>query len=303
MRHFARWAAGAWAGTFAACALAACALAACAIAACVGAPAPTVAVSPAQEFVALSANLRYGTAEDGLDAWPLRRDRLARAILDAAPDVLGTQEALEFQDEFLRTLLPAHVAIGRGRDADGGGERCTLWVNARRFVVEASGTFWLSPTPELAGSVGWDAALPRTCTWARLRERASGRAVQVWNLHLDHRGSEARLRSAEALAARLAETPGPHLVLGDLNCGEDSAPLVVLRAAGLRDSFREIWPESSAVGTFHAFRGGTEGAKIDFVLTGEGLRTCAAAILNAPAADGRWPSDHHFVTARVTWSL
>jgi endonuclease/exonuclease/phosphatase family metal-dependent hydrolase len=259
---------------------------------------PVAAPAP---FTAMSANLRYGTAEDGPDAWPLRHERVARALRSAAPDVLGTQETLDFQDEFLRDLLPAHAAIGRGRDADGGGERCTLWINARRFLVEDGGTFWLSPTPEAPGSRGWDAALPRTCTWARLRERASGRTLHVWNLHLDHRGAEARLRSAEALAARLAATPGPHLLLGDLNCGEDSAPLAALRAAGLRDSFRDAWPDAAAVGTFHAFGGGTAGAKIDFVLVDAGLRTLEAAILDQPAPDGRWPSDHHFVSARLAW--
>lgn len=257
------------------------------------------AAAPDAPFRVLSCNVRYGTADDGPDAWPLRQERLARAILDAAPDVLGVQEALDFQIAWLEELLPQHRRIGGGREADGGGEHASLFVDARRCTILESGDFWLSETPEARGSVGWDAALTRICTWARLRERASGRELTVWNAHFDHRGAIARLRSAELIAARLGAAAGPHVVLGDFNAGEDSAPLAALRAAGLRDSFRAVHPSASAAGTFHGFAGGTAGDKIDYVLIGAGLRTLDAAIFSAAAADGRWPSDHHPVFALI----
>jgi endonuclease/exonuclease/phosphatase family metal-dependent hydrolase len=271
--------------------IAAAQLAAALLAAACDAPPPAPAADG--PFRVLSFNVRYGTADDGPDAWPLRQERLARAILDAAPDLLGVQEALDFQIAWLEELLPHHRRVGGGRDADGGGEYAALFVDARRFDILAAGDFWLSETPEQRGSVGWDAALPRICTWARLRERDSGRDLTIWNAHFDHRGATARLRSAELIAARVGAAAGPQLVLGDFNAGEDSAPLAALRAAGLRDSYRAVHPDASAVGTFHAFAGGTSGEKIDYVLIGAGLRTLDAAILSAAAANGRWPSDHH----------
>ena len=43
------------------------------------------------------------------------------------------------------------------------GERVVLFVRTARAAVEASGGFWLSPTPELP-SQGWDASLPRVAS-------------------------------------------------------------------------------------------------------------------------------------------
>jgi len=248
---------------------------------------------------AMSCNVRYGTADDGPDGWPLRRARLATAIAAADPEVLGVQEALDFQLEALATLLPDHVRIGVGRDGGARGEHAALFIDSRAWRILEHGDFWLSETPATVASIGWDAALPRICTWARLESCATGESITVWNAHFDHRGERARLESARLIAQRIATATGPRLLLGDLNCGEASAPLVVLRAAGLRDTFRDVHPAATAVGTFHAFRGGTTGEKIDYVLASTGVRTLGAELLTAPAADGRWPSDHHFVMATV----
>jgi endonuclease/exonuclease/phosphatase family metal-dependent hydrolase len=268
------------------------------LAACAAAPPPM----PAEPFVAMTLNVRYGTANDGPDAWPKRCDQLAARILDHAPAVLGVQEALAFQLEFLQQHLPHHQRLGQGRDGGDRGEHAALFVDRRRFTVEAHGDFWLSPTPDVPASVGWDAALTRICTWAQLREIGTERALWVWNAHFDHRGAQARQHAAELIANRITATPGVHLVLGDLNTGERTAPLDALRHAGLRDTFRDVQPTATAVGTFHAFRGGTAGEKIDFVLAGAGLATRDAAILSAAGPNGRWPTDHHAVVATLAFA-
>jgi endonuclease/exonuclease/phosphatase family metal-dependent hydrolase len=261
------------------------------------APAAPTLDEQARPLVVMSFNVRYGTATDGLDAWPLRSSALVARIREAAPDVLGVQEALDFQVEFLERALPTHVRLGQGREGGARGEHSALFVARARFDVLERGDFWLSETPELVASVGWDAALTRMCTWARLRERVSGREFSVWNTHFDHRGPLARERSAQLIAARLAQRGGAHIVLGDLNAGEDEPPLGALRAAGLVDAFRALHPDVQQVGTFHDFRGGLDGARIDFVLATDDFMPLAASILSAPAANGRWPSDHHPVVA------
>jgi endonuclease/exonuclease/phosphatase family metal-dependent hydrolase len=270
------------------------------LSACSGAasaPAAPTLDEQARPLVVMSFNVRYGTATDGLDAWPLRSSALVARIREAAPDVLGVQEALDFQVEFLERALPTHVRLGQGREGGARGEHSALFVARARFDVLERGDFWLSETPELVASVGWDAALTRMCTWARLRERVSGREFSVWNTHFDHRGPLARERSAQLIAARLAQRGGAHIVLGDLNAGEDEPPLGALRAAGLVDAFRALHPDVQQVGTFHDFRGGLDGARIDFVLATDDFMPLAASILSAPAANGRWPSDHHPVVA------
>lgn len=264
--------------------------------ACSGAASAPVAPKldeEARPLVVMSFNVRYGTATDGLDAWPLRSSSLVARIHDAAPDVLGVQEALDFQVEFLERELPTHVRLGQGREGGARGEHSALFVARARFDVLEHGDFWLSETPERVASVGWDAALTRMCTWARLRDRFSGLEFGVWNTHFDHRGPLARERSAQLIAARVAQRAGAHIVLGDLNASENEAPLAALRAVGLVDSFRALHPDVQQAGTFHAFRGGLDGARIDFVLASAEFTPLSASILSAPAANGRWPSDHH----------
>lgn len=263
-------------------------------------PDPAVSAAP---FTAMTFNIRYGTAQDGADAWHLRRDMLAQRIAEAAPAILAVQEALAAQLQFLEQCLPNHVRIGQGRDGGEKGEHAALFLDRRRFRVLESGDFWLSQTPQVVASVGWDAALTRLCTWARVQDTTTSRTITVWNAHFDHRGANARLHSAELLAQRIAATSGPNLLLGDFNTGEQSAPLTTLRAAGLRDTFRDANPAAAAVGTFHAFKGGTSGDKIDYILTNQGLVTRSAAILSQPGANGRWPSDHHPVVASLSFSV
>jgi endonuclease/exonuclease/phosphatase family metal-dependent hydrolase len=130
-----------------------------------------------------------------------------------------------------------------------------------------------------------------------LRERATRREFVVWNTHWDHRGERARLESARLIADWVRACGAPSIVLGDFNAEESSAPLELLRAASLRDSFRDLHPDAREVGTYHAFRGGKSGPKIDYCLVTRQWRSLGAGLLDQRGAHGRWPSDHHGVWA------
>jgi endonuclease/exonuclease/phosphatase family metal-dependent hydrolase len=271
-----------------------------------GSPAPEAPVAPpaaeAGPLRMMSFNLRYGTAADGEDRWELRRGFALDVVAGFGPEVLAAQEVLDFQMDELAARFPQLRPLGQHREGGRRGEFSGLLVDERRLEVRDWGELWLSPTPERVGSRGWDAALPRMAVWALLADRAAPGSgpFLVCGTHFDHRGAEARLRSAELIGARMAalsaEHRAPVVVMGDLNAGEDSPPLAALRAAGLRDSFRDLHPEATEVGTFSAFRGVTDGAKIDHLLVGEGWRVLAADILR-PRRDGRCPSDHEPVVA------
>lgn len=249
------------------------------------------------EMTALTYNVRYGTADDGPDAWPLRRELAFDVVRRRSPDVVGMQEVLDFQREAFLAACPGYSAVGVARNADGSGEASPILFRTDRFRLLRSGTFWLGETPEAPGSMGWDASLPRVCTFALLEERGGGR-LWVFNTHFDHRGERARLESARLVAARIAarEPRHPALLLGDLNAGERSEPVAAL--AGLRDTFRALHPDATGVGTFHAFRGGTAGEKIDFVFATPDVAPLEAEIVR-DAREGRFPSDHYPVAARL----
>ena len=257
----------------------------------------------------MSVNVRYGTAPDGANVWANRRALLMRTIRAFDPDLLGAQEALAFQCDELRRELPGHGFVGVGRD-DGKakGEFSPIYYRADRFQRIDSGQFWLSETPDVAGSKSWDSAFPRLATWVRLRDRRDdGRELLYVNTHWDHAGSDARLHSARLIRDRIASLAGPGaavIVTGDLNCTEDDEPFAVLIGRGddalrLIDAYRATHPERGTdEATFHGFRGTIAGSRIDFVFHTSPFETLDAAIHRVHEAEV-FASDHYPVTATL----
>ena len=121
-------------------------------------------------------NIRYNNPDDGENAWPYRKDRVAEIMAEA--DLIGVQEALNDQLVDLETRLPGFDWFGVGRaDGKAEGEFSAIFYRKSRFELLDHDTFWLSETPSVVGSVGWDAALERIATWGKLRDRATGRGV------------------------------------------------------------------------------------------------------------------------------
>ena len=248
----------------------------------------------------LSFNIRYGTAEDGADAWPFRSAAVLGYLQETSPHLIGLQEALAFQLAEIEAALPHHRRLGVGRDdGEEAGEHAAVAYDARRLAVLESETFWLSPTPSVPGSLGWGATLPRVCTWATFEDLATGERFAHLNTHLDHLSARAREAGIALALERLGE--GPAILTGDLNVGEGSAVAAEIRAAGLRDTFRTAHPEGAETGTFHGFGREVGAEKIDGIFASAGVRVLAAAVGPRTWA-GRDLSDHLPVTARVELS-
>jgi endonuclease/exonuclease/phosphatase family metal-dependent hydrolase len=256
----------------------------------------------------MSFNIRYGTANDGENRWANRREFLFDVIRTADADLIGLQEALDAQLREIIAAHPGYGVVGVGRD-DGRtrGEYAAILFRKDRFHVSDAGTFWFSDTPEVVASRSWGNTITRICTWARLVDR-DGRAFWMYNVHLDHISQPSRERSTQLLADRIAARrvpTEPVVVTGDFNVGEDNAALPVLlgprtgRPSLLVDTFRVRYPNEQTVGTFTGFvASATTGPKIDYVLVQPGTDVPDAAIVRT-IRDGRYPSDHFPVTARV----
>jgi len=257
----------------------------------------------------MSFNIRYGTAQDGINHWDRRRDFLLETIRAFGPDLLGTQETLGFQKEWLAERLSDYATLGVGRD-DGkqAGEMMALYYRKERFEPLASGHFWLSETPDRAGTKSWGSSLPRMVTWVKLRDRsgADERPVLFFNTHFDHQGAEARLQSARLVRRRLTEMgAGCRLVVtGDFNAGDDQPPYTALFGdqpdgkSPVIDTYRAKFPTRAAgEGTFSSFDASeTGGPRIDWIGVSRDWKVTAAAI-DRTAREGRTPSDHFPVTA------
>jgi endonuclease/exonuclease/phosphatase family metal-dependent hydrolase len=245
-------------------------------------------------------NIRFGTAPDGKDAWPNRKEMVLSVIRDFEPDLLGLQECLRDQLDIILTAFPKYGSIGVGRDADGAGEYSPLLYDRTRFDVLKAETFWLSDTPEVRASKSWGNDITRICTWARLLERSSNRVVLVCNTHWDHQSQPSRVKSGELIATRLlsAKKPEPAIVMGDFNIGPNGPARQSFADAGLRDSFAVLHPDQAQQGTFHGFTGKANSDKIDAILVSRHWEIDDAEIVTTNK-DGRYPSDHFPVTAKL----
>lgn len=263
---------------------------------------PVVAVADSTLRV-MTFNIRYDNPGDGAHAWPHRKERVASVIRFHEADLVGLQEALKGQIDDLAALLPDYAWIGVGRD-DGAaaGEFSPLFYRKDRFDLVEHATFWLSETPGVAGSQGWDAALPRVVTWGRFRDKATGTEFFLFNTHFDHRGARARTESARLLRAQIDALAGdaPVVVTGDFNA-EPTTEAYRVMTAGLDDArLRSLTPPHGPDETFWGFtvETGEEGRRIDYIFVKPGVRVRRYGVLT-DHWNGHFPSDHLPVLAEV----
>ncbi len=256
------------------------------------------------ELRVMSFNIRYGTANDGANAWPKRCDVVVNTIKHCEPHVLGTQECLDFQANYITNKLPHYRWLGVGRDKDGGGEYSAVFYDYRHVVPLEYGTFWLSETPGKPGSVSWDSSLPRIVTWARFHHPASGKFFHFYNTHFDHRGRIAREQSALLSAQRITALPeGSAVILtGDFNAvAETSAPWKTLAASGMKDAWTLATERHGPDTTWCDFEAPNpeKQRRIDWILVRGPLSVgrCETVTYNE---DGRYPSDHFPVLATLS---
>jgi endonuclease/exonuclease/phosphatase family metal-dependent hydrolase len=247
-------------------------------------------------------NIRVAV-DEGINSWDNRKELVASIIETYRADIVGLQEALKTQLEDLNKLLPDFAWVGVGRD-DGAeeGEYAAIFYNKKRFEVLEDSTFWLSETPDKP-SIGWDAALKRVVTWAKLRDKITGKIFYHFNTHFDYKGVMARLESANLLNDRVAEVAGktPAIVTGDFNFKSDFGGYKILtegRKNYLFDTQKIAKVDSSGSNiTYNRFgQFLEEGNKIDYIFIKNNIEVDKHKII-MDTFDGRYSSDHMPVLA------
>lgn len=254
-------------------------------------------------------NIRYDEPRDGLDAWKNRKEHVAAMIKKSDADLIGLQEALKHQLDDLLKLLPDFSYCGVGRtDGKDSGEFSAILYRRSRFKVKKCETYWLSETPNTAGSKGWDAAFPRIVSWIKAKDRSSGRTFFHFNTHFDHVGEQARRNSVDLIVSEAVKAAGrtPFFITGDLNANESSAVYQMMRTRLLSGEtilfdtrYISKTPWSGPDSTFSGFKELQPHNKIDHIFVSANIEVLNAASLDQ-RFDGRWASDHIPVTARLT---
>lgn len=234
-----------------------------------------------------SFNIRNGDADDGPDSWKFRRNSTVEAIRRLDAGVVGLQEVMKPQLDFILENLPEYGYVGVGRiDGLEMGEFAPILFRRNELVPRRHGWFMLSESPDTAGSKSWDTACERICTWAELD------GWTVFNTHLDHVSEEARVRGAQLILSR---TPDSALVMGDFNCLPDDPPVRAFLDAGFVDAGAAD-PQS----TFHDWEN-RDGGRIDYLFA-RGLQIGGYETLSGRIG-GRHASDHFAISATVGFEL
>lgn len=252
-------------------------------------------------------NVRYNNAGDSLNAWPYRQDKVAGQILFHEAHIMGVQEALDEQMVYLQGQLTRFRYVGVGRE-DGfkKGEYSAIFIDTTRLRIMTSSTFWLAEDPSSPGAKGWDAAITRIVTWAKLQDRKTRKVFFVFNTHFDHIGKQARRESARLVLKKVHEiaAKSPAVITGDFNAKPTDEPIQILVDKNdplhLIDS-KELsaMPHYGPTGTFNGFRSKEmDDLPIDHIFIKNGVKVLQHATLSQ-SWQGRFSSDHFPVFARV----
>ncbi|MCR4765879.1 MAG: endonuclease/exonuclease/phosphatase family protein [Bacteroidaceae bacterium] len=265
----------------------------------------------AQSFVLATYNIRCETQDDYTNGngWTQRRDYVAQVIRFHGFDIFGTQEVRYNQLQDLMERLPGYDYIGVGRD-DGktGGEFAAIFYRTDMFEVLDHGDFWLSTVTDKP-NVGWDAALPRVCTWGKFRVKSTGFTFIYYNLHMDHIGVVARTESAKLILNKVKDNPEklPAILSGDFNINQYNESFKLIDESGIMsDAYRIADYKYQNNGTYNAFNPAspTPDERIDHIFLSNDFHVYKYGVLTdvyyseTTDADGnkirvaRTPSDH-----------
>ncbi len=280
--------------------------------------APAVAATPAAHTV-LSCNIRVALPEDDAtgNGWRARRELCIDVIAAQQPDIICLQEVLREQIEDLQRAWPKFGSFGfDGPEMDArrvgyhGIAKNPIMYSRERYELVTAGGFWLSETPHLPGSLSWGSARARHVNWIRLRDRATRREFRVVNTHLDHQSQPARVEQIKLILAEAAlyAPDFPQLFAGDFNAPATNPVVQLVLEAGWTSTQTASPGPRDEGNTVHGFLGanykpktaaGAKRGPIDFIFTRGPISTLDWKIIR-DSRDGRYPSDHYFIAARVT---
>ncbi|MBU0714525.1 MAG: endonuclease/exonuclease/phosphatase family protein [Verrucomicrobia bacterium] len=249
----------------------------------------------------LTCNLRGYGKGDGHNAWIHRKELCIDVIKSERPDVISFQEMEQFAD--LTSAFPEYDTYAMVDEPCGRRQMNCIFYRRDGYARISAGGYWLSQTPHVAGSKSWDSACVRLVNWIRLEDSTTKKEFRIVNTHLDHVSQPAREKQAELIVADSCAYPSayPQVLTGDMNCDSTNKTIAILKAGGWIDTYGTAHGTENPGHTYHAFLGpeyNSSIGKMDWIFTrGEILVNNAKVITHA--TNGRFPSDHYFISATL----
>ncbi len=215
-------------------------------------------------------NLKYASPTFE-PSWEIRREMQVEMIRKYDPDIIGTQEGLKEQIDYLMDQLPEYDVVGEGRKGGDDDEHMAIFFKREKFRLREMQSFQLSGTPEIIGS--GPEINPRMVTWVRLAlinrpnegeespypqdyrgHWENTREFYVFNTHYFNGSNQAlaRLNASRLISERINRLnrfgewsdERPVFLMGDFNCRPGSAPYNILvgdeNSYSLKNSFEDV---------------------------------------------------------------
>lgn len=248
-------------------------------------------------------NLRcvWRESQEGINNFVFRAGFVYDKIQREKPDMIAFQEVVPKHLDVLQKLLPEYAFYGHFRNADYTGEGIYTAIRKDSFQLLAYESFWISPTPYVAGSRFADQSdCPRICVVTTVRHIESGKKLRLYNIHLDHISDVARIEGIQCVLAqmkRINETTfsAPTLIVGDYNATPESETICFcreFRTPILKDITSHIET------TFHNY--GKTALKIDYMFVTQDIeKAVLASDIWDSCYSGIYLSDHYPVYVNI----
>lgn len=239
-------------------------------------------------------NLRMNNPNDGVNAWPNRKETVKGLVRFHEFDIYGTQEGFIGQINDL-CEVEGFAYTGHGReDGKEAGEHSAILYKKDRLKLLDSGDFWLRENPDEPGK-GWDATCcNRICSWGKFEDRETSKVFFFFSVHFDHQGVVARKESGKLMVKKIQEIAGntPVICVGDFNSTPDSEQIQTMQTL-LNDSrLVTQTPPYGPYGTFNGFKFDSPlDNLIDYIFVSKLVSILKYGVLT-DNVDRRYPSDH-----------
>jgi len=240
-----------------------------------------------------------GASSGNPRCFAVRREIIKEKLPAYAPDIVGFQETMPAQRQWLIDNFPDYQVCGLGRNADLLGESNVIMFRKDKFDLYDLNMFWLSDTSGTPGTrfMTDQSDCPRICVAATLRDKATGKMFRHYNTHLDHVGPIAMAQGITVILNRMAEDykkwPMPVILTGDMNATPESP--VIKSILAFTGAGEKLEDKTAPAGfTFHNNNPEKTQIKIDYVFTN---LPATEAMKMTDEVNGITVSDHYPVGA------
>lgn len=254
---------------------------------------PELLVLEPGQLKVMSFNIRSVTNESqAINNWCMRGQACRLMVEYEQPSIVGMQELAEEQWAYMSGTLEGkgYAALGDVRDC-----RNSFLYRPDLLELGEFGLFWLSDTPEISSNC-WDGYV-RTCQWARLTIKATGKAFFYVNTHLGLT-SDSRSKAMRLIVKRISQYNSenlPVVLMADFNTVSTDAVFDTIRETMV--CARDVAPITDDVATYNAWGEEARAGIIDHIWIPADMNCSEYKTVTYPYDGHTYVSDHYPVYA------